>query len=93
VSCPDFIKVRTFNDISQGQAQIQVPDLLRFLERNGYYPRREDVESILRRIDHDANHLISYDEFCELTLVTDSLASPNSPEKTSYKNAEESKNV
>lgn len=66
-TCPDFIKVRTFNDISQGYHSICVPDLIRYLERNGFYPRREDIEAILRRVDHDANHMISYDEFCELT--------------------------
>ena len=39
------------------------------LEKNGFYPRREDIEAILRRMDHDANRQISYDEFCELACV------------------------
>ena len=43
-----------------------MPDLIFYLETNGFYPRREDVEAILRRMDHDANRQINYDEFCEL---------------------------
>jgi hypothetical protein len=48
-----------------------MPDLISYLERNGFYPRREDIEAILRRMDHDANRQISYDEFCELTVVNE----------------------
>ena len=48
-----------------------MPDLIYYLERNGFYPRREDIEAILRRMDHDANRQISYDEFCELTVVNE----------------------
>jgi hypothetical protein len=35
------------------------------LELNGFFPRREDLESILRRCDHDANQNISFTEFVE----------------------------
>jgi len=52
---PDFIKVRTFNDISRGLSYIHVADLTRYLENNGFWPRAEDIEAILRRIDHDAD--------------------------------------
>lgn len=83
--CPDFIKVRTFNDVSRGYHSICVPDLINYLERNGFYPRKEDIEAILRRVDHDANHMISYEEFCELTAVIDSTTGPESPEKSSSK--------
>mmetsp|Transcript_19561 Transcript_19561/g.26432 ORF Transcript_19561/g.26432 Transcript_19561/m.26432 type:complete len:135 (-) Transcript_19561:1284-1688(-) len=48
-----------------------MPDLSYYLERNGFYPRREDVEAILRRCDHDANRSISYAEFCELASVVE----------------------
>jgi hypothetical protein len=44
-----------------------MPDLIYFLEKNGFYPRREDIEAILRRLDHDANKMLSFEEFCELT--------------------------
>ena len=81
--CPDFIKVRAFNDISNGYHSICVPDLIRYLEKNGFYPRKEDIEAILRRVDHDANHMISYQEFCELTSVSDSSTGPESPLKSS----------
>ena len=46
-----------------------MPDLISYLESNGFYPRREDIEAILRRMDHDANRQINYDEFCELTCA------------------------
>lgn len=42
-----------------------MPDLIAFLEKNGFYPRREDIEAILRRLDHDANKMLSFEEFCE----------------------------
>jgi hypothetical protein len=52
---PDFVKVRSFDNISRGRSQIGVSDLSYFLERNGFYPRREDIEAILRRLDHNAD--------------------------------------
>ena len=64
--CYDFVKVRTFDKIARGFSAINMPDLISYLESNGFYPRREDVEAILRRMDHDANRQVNYDEFCEL---------------------------
>ena len=43
-----------------------MPDLISYCERNSFFPRREDTEAILRRLDHDANRQISYAEFNEL---------------------------
>jgi len=40
-----------------------MPDLLAYLESNGFYARREDIEAILRRCDHDGNQMISFEEF------------------------------
>ena len=71
LKCTDFIKIKSFNEISRGFHSICMPDLITFLENNGFYPRREDIEAILRRLDHDANRMRSYDEFCELTAVQD----------------------
>ena len=53
--CTEFAKVRAFEHISQGRESIQMPDLIAYLERNSFFPRREDVEAILRRCDHDGN--------------------------------------
>lgn len=78
---PDFIKVRAFDDISRGLSQISVGDLTYFLERNGFYPRREDIEAILRRIDHNADQALSYVDFCELTTIVDPHTTAASPEK------------
>jgi len=63
--------VRTFDTIARGYHSISVPDLIFYLERNGFYARRDDIEAILRRLDHDANRMISYTEFCELASVQD----------------------
>lgn len=41
-------------------------DFIYYLEKNGFYPRREDTESIIRRVDHDGDRHINYDEFSEL---------------------------
>jgi hypothetical protein len=43
-----------------------MPDLIYFLEKNGFYPRREDIEAILRRLDHDANKMLGFEEFIEI---------------------------
>ena len=67
--CQDFVKIRAFDTIANGYQSIGMPDLIFYLERNGFFARREDVEAILRRCDHDANRSISYAEFCELADI------------------------
>ena len=49
-----------------------MPELIAYLEGNSFFPRREDVEAILRRCDHDGNRMISYAEFCEIAAVVNS---------------------
>ena len=44
-------------------------DLIFFLEENGFHPRTEDLEAILRRCDHDSDRYLSFEEFCEVTEV------------------------
>ena len=86
-SCPDYQKVRLFDALTHGRREASVPDLIYFLERNGFYPRREDVEAILRRIDHSGDQSIGYDEFCDLVQIQDkstSGASPDRKEETKF---------
>lgn len=71
VKCPDFLKTKVFDTIARGYHLIGMPELISYLEKNGFYPRREDIEAILRRMDHDANRMISYEEFCELASVSE----------------------
>lgn len=59
-------KLRTFQEISRGQTLITMPDLIVYLENNGFHPRTADVEAILRRCDHDADRAFTYEEFGEL---------------------------
>lgn len=61
----DFDRRLLFDAVARGYSSITMSDLTYFCERNGFYPRREDIESILRRLDHDANKMLSFDEFCE----------------------------
>ena len=62
----DFDRKKMFEQISRGFHSICMADLILFLEKNGFYPRREDIEAILRRLDHDANKMLSFEEFCEV---------------------------
>jgi Ca2+-binding EF-hand superfamily protein len=34
-------------------------------------PKKEELEAILRRCDHEADQMISYDEFCEIVSSND----------------------
>ena len=43
------------------------------MENNGFHPRTEDLESILRRCDHDADRMLSFEEFCETIEVAPEL--------------------
>ena len=86
--------MKTFNLVSRGQIYVSMSDLIYFLEQNGYHPRTEDLEAILRRCDHDADRCLSYEEFCELSelpgeeegdeqesIVHDSKTNMNSPQR------------
>ena len=59
-------KLRTFNEISRGQVLITMPDLIVYLENNGFHPRTSDIEAILRRCDHDADRAFTFEDFNEL---------------------------
>lgn len=87
-------KLKTFHSISRGQTAISMSDLIYYLEQNGFHPRTEDLEAILRRCDHDADRYLSYEEFCELVempteeneeaedgVVHDTKTNMNSPER------------
>jgi Ca2+-binding EF-hand superfamily protein len=88
----DHQKLKTFHSISRGQTAISMSDLIYYLEQNGFHPRTEDLEAILRRCDHDADRYLSYEEFCELVEMPaeeneegeedpDAKANMNSPER------------
>lgn len=56
---------KIFRDISRGHSDIQMQDLIWFLDSNGFQPKTEDLEAILRRCDHDADRALSLEEFAE----------------------------
>lgn len=66
VSDPDFLKYKTFDDIARGYHSICMPELTAYCSKNGFYVRSEDTEAILRRLDHDADRMLSHEEFFEL---------------------------
>ena len=47
--------MKTFHEIGRGDTLISMPNLIIYLENNGFHPRTEDLEAILRRCDHDAD--------------------------------------
>jgi Ca2+-binding EF-hand superfamily protein len=67
----DFIKSKIFQEMSHGEEHIKLDDLIAFLEKNAFYPKREDLEAILRRCNHDGNLMLSLEEFCEITSVNE----------------------
>ena len=69
--CGDFAKSRVFEQIACSKQAINMADLTFYLEKNGFYPRRIDIEALLRRLDHDASRSINYIEFCELTTLVE----------------------
>lgn len=70
---------KLFSDISRGLQYISMPDLIYFLEQQGFFPRNQEVEALLRRCDHDSDGCLSYQEFCE--LVEDPPSSPPNNKK------------
>jgi len=64
---PDHSAKATFDTVSKGRRDISMPDLIEFLERNGYYSTTSELEGILRRCDHDADRAFCFEEFCEIT--------------------------
>jgi Ca2+-binding EF-hand superfamily protein len=62
---PDTDINRIFSDLAAGAPEISMKSLIMFLESNGFAPRTEDLEAILRRCDHDADRCISLEEFAE----------------------------
>lgn len=67
----DFENAKSFDLISRGNRYIEMIDLIYFLEGNGFHPRTEDLEAILRRCDHDADRALSLSEFAELAEATE----------------------
>jgi len=51
---------------------INMSDLIFFCEQNGFYPRTDDLEAILRRCDHDADRALNQEEFFEIVELNPS---------------------
>jgi len=51
----DFNCRKAFEELCEGRPSISLFSLSYFLEKNGFKATREDLEAILRRLDHDAD--------------------------------------
>ena len=68
--------------------------MIEILESNGFFPRAEDLEAILRRCDHDADRALSFEEFSEVTEGLKKVEAPaedNEQPKESSEKKEEAK--
>lgn len=68
----DFIKSEHFKALSHNKDNITIRDLVEFVRTFANVNlKSEELEAILRRIDHSADQMINYEEFCELVSVND----------------------
>ena len=70
---PGFILEKVFRQVCRQQNQnITVRHLCDFIERwDGKNVTDAEIEAILRRVDHDGDLQISFDEFCELLCLSE----------------------
>lgn len=67
-------------------------DLIWFLDTNGFQPKTEDLEAILRRCDHDADRSLSLEEFAEaLNVEYDDLIADRDAQLEKFKAEREAK--
>lgn len=59
LKCPEFNKHEGFKALSGGKEVADVKSMIEFFDANGYYASRDDLEAILRRMDHDADQALS----------------------------------
>jgi len=80
---PDFTKQNYFNFLAKGNEKIRIENIVEFLrEQSLMNPKKEELEAFLRRCDHEADQMISFDEFCEIVSSNDNqLSNDNVDEK------------
>jgi Ca2+-binding EF-hand superfamily protein len=62
----DFSTYASFRSVDElNEGEINVDNLRAFLKTAGHYPSEEEVISIIRRLDLDADSCVSYAEFSE----------------------------
>ena len=83
--------MKTFNEVSKRKTSIGVQALITYLKENGFSPKTEDLEAILRRCDHDADRILSYEEFCEVIQLTSAQA--EEPEQQHHSLKKEMRNM
>ncbi|CAG9322701.1 unnamed protein product [Blepharisma stoltei] len=69
---PDFNLLQCFQLVDDAKlSYLTIGSLERFLERNGYKPSREIMESIMRRIDKNGDSRVSYSEFVDSIMPSE----------------------
>lgn len=66
---------------------------MELFQNNYYIPKREELESILRRVDHSGDHMINFDEFCEITSVNEMNLSLDKIEENNERLTPQSKEI
>ena len=84
----DFSKQKAFNQISANKDKITVSDIVQFLEEFGKYTaKKEDIEAILRRCDHEGDQMINYSEFVEFTSLNEEDLNVDNAETKAYESS------
>ena len=89
----DFTIGKAFHEIANGEEHINLDNLVVFLQKNCFYPQREDLEAILRRIDHSADQNISYEEFYELASCNSQKLSQDQMERNQLRQSRDSQDL
>lgn len=74
-------------ELALNEEKISLDSLIRFLESQRFFPKREDLEAILRRVDHKGDHSINFEEFCEITSLNEFNLSPEEAELESSRHS------
>ena len=63
-------------------------DIVNFLEQFGQYAaKKEDIEAILRRCDHEGDQMINYSEFVEFTSLNEENLNVDNAETKAYESS------
>ena len=85
----DFSTYACFRAVDErNEGEINLDNLRAFLKRAGHYPTEEQVVSVIRRLDLDADSCVSYAEFAEGIKpqefsLTNQYLLPQQPHKSS----------
>lgn len=85
---PDYSSIDCFRAVNVDHlTQINQYEIRDFLRRNGYSTNMLNLEAIIRRIDIDADGILSYDEFAAWITPNKQKSSPKKPKSSPLRNS------